>query len=61
MNVPAREDDPIIHDRFLWSKLLQIAILRNADTRQRFSITCNSWRNLTMVPCGSTPRKFTLG
>ena len=37
------------------------ATCRTRSPRQRFSITCNSWRNFTLLPCGRTPRKFTLG
>jgi len=32
-----------------------------ALVRYRFSIICSSWRNLTMLPLDSTPRKFTPG
>jgi hypothetical protein len=32
-----------------------------ALARQRFSITCNSCRNFTLLPCGRKPRKFTPG
>lgn len=28
---------------------------------QRLLMTCNCWTNFTLLPCGNTPRKFTLG